>query len=82
MEDLDEFKVPSLRNIALIGSYMHDGRFETLEEVIEHYNSGVQNNPNLDNRLTQGNNVRRLNLSDNDKQALVDFLHTLTDTEF
>ncbi|WP_198033497.1 hypothetical protein [Maribacter sp. 1_2014MBL_MicDiv] len=36
----------------------------------------------MDNRLTQGNNVRRLNLSDNDKQALVDFLHTLTDTEF
>ncbi|MEP3381122.1 MAG: cytochrome c peroxidase, partial [Maribacter dokdonensis] len=80
--DLGEFKVPSLRNIALTGPYMHDGRFETLEEVIEHYNSGVQNNPNLDNRLTQGNNVRRLNLSDNDKQALVDFLHTLTDTEF
>jgi len=77
-----EFKVPSLRNIALTGPYMHDGRFETLEDVIEHYNSGVQNNPNLDNRLTQGNNVRRLNLSDDDKQALVDFLNTLTDDEF
>ncbi|WP_405414600.1 cytochrome-c peroxidase [Maribacter sp. Asnod1-A12] len=80
--ELGEFKVPSLRNIALTGPYMHDGRFETLEEVIEHYNSGVQNNPNLDNRLTQGNNVRRLNLSDNDKQALVDFLNTLTDDDF
>lgn len=80
--ELGEFKVPSLRNIALTGPYMHDGRFETLEEVIEHYNSGVQNNPNLDNRLTQGNNVRRLNLSDDDKQALVDFLNTLTDDEF
>ncbi|WP_282117980.1 cytochrome-c peroxidase [Maribacter aquivivus] len=80
--ELGEFKVPSLRNIALTGPYMHDGRFETLEEVIEHYNSGVQNNPNLDNRLTQGNNVRRLNLSDTDKQALVDFLNTLTDDEF
>ena len=80
--ELGEFKVPSLRNIALTGPYMHDGRFETLEEVIEHYNSGVQNNPNLDNRLTQGNNVRRLNLSDTDKQALVDFLNTLTDNEF
>lgn len=79
--ELGEFKVPSLRNIALTGPYMHDGRFETLEEVIEHYNSGVQNNPNLDNRLTQGNNVRRLNLSDTDKQALVDFLNTLTDDE-
>lgn len=80
--ELGEFKVPSLRNIGLTGPYMHDGRFSTLEEVIEHYNSGVQNNPNLDNRLTQGNNVRRLNLSDADKQALVDFLHTLTDEEF
>ncbi|WP_036154570.1 cytochrome-c peroxidase [Maribacter forsetii] len=80
--ELGEFKVPSLRNIALTGPFMHDGRFETLEDVIEHYNSGVQNNPNLDNRLTQGNNVRRLNLSDTDKQALVDFLNTLTDNEF
>lgn len=80
--ELGEFKVPSLRNIALTSPYMHDGRFETLEEVIEHYNSGVQNNPNLDNKLTQGNNVRRLNLSDDDKQALVDFLNTLTDDEF
>ena len=80
--ELGEFKVPSLRNIALTGPYMHDGRFETLEDVVEHYNSGVQNNPNLDNRLTQGNNVRRLNLSDTDKQALVDFLNTLTDNEF
>ncbi|SEK48415.1 cytochrome c peroxidase [Aquimarina amphilecti] len=80
--DLGEFKVPSLRNIALTAPYMHDGRFGTLEQVIEHYNSGVQNNPNLDNRLTQGNNVRRLNLSDADKQALLDFLNTLTDNEF
>ncbi|BAO77327.1 hypothetical protein [Winogradskyella sp. PG-2] len=61
---------------------MHNGRFATLEEVIEHYNNGVQNNPNLDNRLLQGNNIRRLNLSDADIQALVDFLNTLTDQEF
>ncbi len=80
--ELGEFKVPSLRNIALTAPYMHDGRFATLLEVVEHYNSGVQNNPNLDNRLTQGNNVRRLNLSDTDKQALVDFMNTLTDEEF
>lgn len=80
--ELGEFKVPSLRNIALTAPYMHDGRFATLLEVVEHYNSGVQDNPNLDNRLTQGNNVRRLNLSDTDKQALVDFMNTLTDEEF
>ena len=80
--DLGEFKAPSLRNITLTAPYMHDGRFATLEEVIEHYDTGVQANPNLDNRLMQGNNVRRLNLSDNDKQALVDFLNTLTDEQF
>ncbi|CAM4403768.1 cytochrome-c peroxidase [Zobellia nedashkovskayae] len=80
--ELGEFKVPSLRNIALTRPYMHDGRFQTLEEVIEHYNSGVQNNANLDNRLTQGNNVRRLNLSDTEKQALLDFMNTLTDEQF
>jgi len=45
------FKVPDLRNVALTAPYMHDGRFETLEEVVEHYNSGVQPHPNLDWRL-------------------------------
>jgi cytochrome c peroxidase len=76
------FKVPSLRNIELTAPYMHDGRFESLIQVIEHYNSGVQNNPNLDNRLRQGNDVRRLNLTDEEKQSLVDFLLTLTDNNF
>lgn len=80
--DFGEFKVPSLRNIEVTGPYMHDGRFETLEQVIEHYNSGVRNSPNLDNRLRRGNGVRRLNLSANDKVALKDFLLTLTDHIF
>ena len=61
---------------------MHDGRFASLEQVIEHYNSRVQNNPNLDNRLRQGNGVRRLNLTNDEKQSLVDFLLTLTDNNF
>ncbi|WP_422861467.1 cytochrome-c peroxidase [Flagellimonas sp. W118] len=78
-----EFKVPSLRNIALTAPYMHDGRFETLMDVVEHYNSGVQNSDDLDNRLqVQGGTVRRLNLSEADKQALVDFMNTLTDETF
>ena len=60
---------------------MHDGRFTSLSEVIEHYNSGVQPHPNLDPILRQDNNqVRRLNLSNTEKQALLDFLETLTDT--
>ena len=61
---------------------MHDGRFTTLEQVIEHYNSGVRNSQHLDNRLRQGNGVRRLNLSNQDKVALKDFLLTLTDRTF
>lgn len=80
--DFGEFKVPSLRNIEVTAPYMHDGRFSTLEQVIEHYNSGVQNSPNLDGRLRRGNGVRRLNLSTADKTALKDFLLTLTDRVF
>ena len=49
--DYGKFKVPTLRNIGLTGPYMHDGRFETLEEVIEHYNTGVIKHDNLDIRL-------------------------------
>lgn len=83
--DNGKFKVPSLRNIELTAPYMHDGRFATLEEVVEFYNSGVQNSPTLDNRLRGGggggNNgqPRRLNLSDAEKAALVAFMRTLTD---
>ncbi len=83
--DAGLFRVPSLRNIALTAPYMHDGRFATLEEVVEHYNSGVKPHPNLSRELRadgQQNTPRRLNLSDADKQALVAFLKTLTDIEF
>ncbi|BCU78706.1 cytochrome c peroxidase [Luteolibacter sp. LG18] len=80
------FKVGSLRNIELTAPYMHDGRFATLEEVVEFYNSGVVNHPNLSPqlRVPPGNpgagNPRRLNLNAGQKAALVAFLKTLTDT--
>ena len=82
--DDGKFKVPSLRNIEVTGPYMHDGRFSTLEEVVEHYDSGVQAHPNLDNRLElpNSNTPRRLNLSDQEKAALVAFMRTLTDNAF
>lgn len=51
------FKVPSLRNVGLTAPYMHDGRFNTLEEVVEHYNSGIVKHPNLDWTLTNQNLV-------------------------
>jgi len=74
------FKIPTLKNIALTAPYMHDGRFRTLEEVIEHYNSGIQNHPNLSPQLKDVNgNPQRLNLTQAQKVALVAFLRTLTD---
>lgn len=79
------FKAPSLRNISRTGPYMHDGRFQTLEQVVEHYNSGVRNHPQLDPRLRggpPGSPPRRLNLSPTDKAALVAFMETLTDESF
>ncbi|MBL7944050.1 MAG: cytochrome-c peroxidase, partial [Flavobacteriales bacterium] len=82
-EDMGKFKVPSLRNVALTAPYMHDGRFNSLEEVVEHYNSGVQPHPFLDDRLTSDSQVGgapyQLQLTETEKAALVDFLHTLTD---
>lgn len=81
-QDMSMFKVPLLRNIALTAPYMHDGRFQTLEEVVEHYNSGIQAHPNLDYDLRESNGTpKRLNLSNDQKQALVAFLKTLTDQE-
>lgn len=87
------FKIPSLRNIELTAPYMHDGRFKTLEEVVEHYNSGVKPHPNLDWNLiftfdsetgkTIGNGEPiRLNLNTVEKAALVAFLKTLTDYNY
>lgn len=89
--DQGEFKVNSLRNIAMTAPYMHDGRFETLREVVEFYNNGIQNNPGLDNRLRDGGggrggnnngNVRRMNLNTQEIDAIVSFLNTLTDESF
>lgn len=82
--DIGTFKTPSLRNVALRAPYMHDGRFATLEEVIEHYNSGIQAHPNLERILIdpRTGEPRRMNLSEEEKSALVAFLKTLTDEKF
>ena len=80
--DSGKFKVPSLRNIGLTAPYMHDGRFTNLEQVVEFYNSGIVFNANLSPPLRGpgGNTALRLNLSADQKAALVAFLKTLTDT--
>ncbi|MBL7997525.1 MAG: c-type cytochrome [Candidatus Kapabacteria bacterium] len=81
-----QFKAPSLKSIEKTAPFMHDGRFATLEQVVEHYNSGVKNHPNLSPPLrnppgTPGaGQPRRLNLTQQEKDALVAFLKTLTDT--
>lgn len=71
-----KFKVPSLRNISLSPPYMHDGRFQTLEEVIDHYNSGGKQSPNKHPLIAP------LGLNTYQKEALLAFLQTLTDTSF
>jgi cytochrome c peroxidase len=76
------FKVPSLRNVELTGPYMHDGRFETLEEVIDHYSEGIQSHKNLSQFLRNGSQPIKFNFTDSQKQSLVDYLHTLTDNDF
>jgi cytochrome c peroxidase len=81
--DDGRFSIPSLRNVALSAPYMHDGRFKTLEQVIEFYNSGVhQNSPNIDPIMTKAAKQFGLQLTTYEKQCLVDFLKALTDTAF
>lgn len=74
------FKSPSLRNIALRAPYMHDGRFATLGEVIDHYSTDIQDNPNLSAPLRQPDqSIKRMNFTAAEKAALIAFLNTLTD---
>lgn len=77
------FKIPSLRNIELTAPYMHDGRFNTLEQVVDHYNEKIQPAANLHHRLKDENGrPKRFNFSEADKKALVAFMKTLTDKQF
>lgn len=80
-QDKYKFKVPSLRNIEKTSPYMHDGRFYTLEAVMNHYSSGVTNTENLDPSL---NNFGTLGipLTATEKTKLIVFLKTLTDDQF
>ena len=79
--DKGKFKVPTLRNVALTAPYMHDGRFQTLEQVIDHYNEGIQESATTDitvlNTMDTG-----LFLTEQDKEDLINFLKTLTDDTF
>ena len=79
--DNGKFIVPTLRNIALTGPYMHDGRFKTLKEVLDFYNTGVKLCANLDSKMEfahQGG----VKLSDEEKKDIIAFLETMTDSDF
>ena len=76
--DRAKFKVTSLRNVAVTPPYMHDGRFATLEEVIDHYNENIRESPSLDQALLATKETGLL-LTDQDKTDLINFLQTLTD---
>lgn len=77
-----KFRIPSLRNIELTNPYMHDGRFSTLEEVLDHYSQGIKPHKHLDVKFTDGKgNVKPLNLTSLEKKAIIAFLKTLTDRE-
>ncbi len=79
--DRATFLIPSLRNIAQTAPYMHDGRFKTLEEVIEHYNSEVKMSSTV-SPLIMPTIAKGLRLSEQDKIDLVNFLKTLSDQKF
>lgn len=80
------FRVVSLRNVGLTAPYMHDGRFATLREVVDFYADGIQPHPGLNHRLSEtgigpdGQAPMTLPLNSEQREALVAFLHTLSDT--
>ncbi|WP_028666796.1 cytochrome-c peroxidase [Runella zeae] len=80
-EDRYKFKVPSLRNVGYTSPYMHDGRFATLEQVLDHYAQNVKQTPNLD-PLLQQNNQLGISLTSEEKQKIIAFLRTLSDEQF
>lgn len=83
--DMGAFKAPTLRNIALTAPYMHDGRFQTLQEVLDHYSDHIQlTSPNLDPQLANSPNsvTGRILLTQVEKQRIIAFLQTLTDSSF
>ncbi len=77
ISDQAKFKIPSLRNVGITAPYMHDGRFENLDQVIEHYMTGIKSSSTLANNF----DVEQMNLNTDERKALIDFLHTLTDEQ-
>ncbi|MCU0437184.1 MAG: cytochrome-c peroxidase [Raineya sp.] len=79
--DQFKFKVPSLRNVEITRPYMHNGSLRTLEQVLDHYQTGVKDHPTLDPVLKQ-NGKLGIDLTNDEKKKIIEFLKTLTDEEF
>ncbi len=79
--DLYKFRVPSLRNVEKTAPYMHDGRYGTLESVLNHYASGISASATLDSELQQ-NGKFGISLSTIEKTQIIAFLKTLTDEQY
>lgn len=87
--DRGRFKAPNLRNIMVRAPYMHDGRFATIEQVLDHYNEHVKLSSTLDVLILEASNepvipgaAVKLHLTAREKEAIIAFLHTLTDQNF
>lgn len=83
--DRGRFRVPTLRNIALTSPYMHDGRFKTLQQVLDHYNEHIQQSETLSPFIAEATNQvggKSLLLLEDEKQDIISFLHMLTDSTF
>lgn len=80
--DLGKFRTPSLRNVMLTAPYMHDGRFKTLEEVLDHYQSDIKISMTTDVSLFQNQGKAGIPMSAAERKAITAFLNTLTDHEF
>jgi len=77
-----KFKVPSLRNVAVTAPYMHDGRFKTLNDVLDHYNEHLKMSNSIDPALIQVVEKGGLKLTEEDKADIINFLNTLTDETY
>lgn len=80
--DMGKYKTPTLRNCMVTAPYMHDGRMATIENVLEHYNSGIKMSATVDAQLKQNSGNIGIPLTNEEKNNIIAFLHTLTDSTF
>lgn len=80
--DLGKFKTPSLRNVMVTAPYMHDGRFKDINEVLDHYQSGIKVSVTTDPLMNQNRGQAGIPLTTEDRKAIIAFLGSLTDQEF